>query len=282
MNNIFLYYNYCPSICEHVLDFPKENYTKWGIFPKHNYKNFNTKNIKEGDKIYVKPDLLNLFFTKHFKKISNSFILISSGGGMDIGSEYKKFLENNKIIKWFGTNILFEHDKIFKIPIGFEENERCRDGTADGEGGDQILLKEAYDNKILFKEKENKILITYLGSTHNSRNNLIEKIDKDLYVKIDKKSFENYMKEINKYKFVLCPRGSGTDTHRFWETILVGSVPILENSGLDNLYNNFPCIIVNNFSEIKKELLDNFKYDLEKSKNVDKYLLIKEFNKLIF
>ena len=32
------------------------------------------------------------------------------------------------------------------------------------------------------------------------------------------------------FKFVACPRGNGTDTHRFWETLYRGSIPVVKSS----------------------------------------------------
>ena len=38
----------------------------------------------------------------------------------------------------------------------------------------------------------------------------------------------------------------------------MGSVPIVETSGLDSLYNKFPCIIVESFAQINIYLLNSY------------------------
>ena len=169
-----------------------------------------------------------------------------------------------------------------KIPIGFQEIERSINGPAPGEGGDQKLLEHLYKNRLDFDKKKNRLLVTYIGNTHNSRNNLIEMLKTKDFINFAKKlSFENYMKKINEYKFVLCPRGCGTDTHRFWEVILMGSVPILESCGLDDLYNQFPCIIIDSYVNLKENQLNNYKMDNNKLKNVEKYLFLKNFKNVV-
>ncbi len=280
----FLFYDYIPILAKHVIDFPKNRYTQWGITPKHNYPPFNINNIKENDIIFVKTDLLPQFFRFLYNKISTKIILLTGVAGVDVNIEYKKYLDEDKIIKWIGCNICFEHPKVVKIPIGFEEPERRRGGPADtGEGGDQILLQDNYTNRKKIDDKEDKLLITYLGNTHNSRNTIIDYFkNKDFVYFADKMNFDYYMKTINRYKFVLSPRGAGTDTHRFWEILLMGSIPVVEKNCLYDLYNKFPCIIVEDFKEVTKELLDNYKLDIEKYNNIDNYLLIKNFNKLIY
>ena len=208
---------------------------------------------------------------------------MTSGAGLDIDDRYRKFLDKDKIIKWIGTNILFHHEKVHKIPIGFGSPERSRKGSGIPRNlisGDQELLNQFYSKKIPFEDKIDKVLLTSLGNTHKSRD-FIKKIEnKDLFYKLEKTSWENYMNNISQYKFVLCPRGCGTDTHRFWETLLHGSVPIVESSGLDDLYKKFPCIILENFEKLDKDTIENFNYEDEKIKNIENYLILENFVKI--
>ena len=207
INNKFLFYDFCPSICSHVLDVPKSSYLKWGINPKYESNNFNPF------KVYVKPDLLNIFFGKYYPRIKNKFILVTSGAGLDIDDRYRKFLDKDKIIKWIGTNILFHHEKVHKIPIGFGSPERSRKGSGIPRNlisGDQELLNQFYSKKIPFEDKIDKVLLTSLGNTHKSRD-FIKKIEnKDLFYKLEKTSWENYMNNISQYKFciLLCVKYS--------------------------------------------------------------------------
>ena len=43
-----------------------------------------------------------------------------------------------------------------------------------------------------------------------------------------------------KAKFALSPGGTGPDTYRTWEALLVGTIPIVKTSQLDNLYSDLP------------------------------------------
>lgn len=285
MPNTFLYYNYLPSLVTYCLEFDKNYYIKMGITPKHNYVSWKPGDVKKNDSIFVKSDLLDRFFTNIYPFIKTNFFLFSGNGGFDI-KKHKEKLSEGKILKWISPNILWEHPKVFKIPIGFEENERCINGTAScngrHEGGDQNTLKYCYNNKIDFNNKKNKLLITYCNLTHPSRKNIKSILDNNSFVEFAPKlRFKDYLNNINKYKFVLCPRGCGADTHRFWEVILVNSIPIVQRNELADLYSLFPCIIVDNFSDITIELLTNFKLDNEKQQNIEKFLLLDNFNNLI-
>ena len=261
MNDLYIFYNFLPYFAKHILDF---KYSDREVC--HNYPKFIIDNIKTGDIIFVKTDLLPFFF-KNFDLIKNKFILFTGVSDLPITEIYYPFLNNEKIIKWVGTNILIQHEKIFKIPIGFQEKEL--------QGGNQELLKILYNKKLDFENKKNNLFITNMKITHDRRKN-IELLYNNHFCIISKNKllFNDYMEEINKYKFVLCPRGNGIDTHRFCEILLMGSVPIVESSGLDDLYKNFPCIILNSFNDININLLKSYKYETEKEKNINNYLNI--------
>lgn len=63
-------------------------------------------------------------------------------------------------------------------------------------------------------------------------------------------------------RYALCPRGCGLDTHRFYECIYLGCVPIVirTNSVFDRLYapdSGFPCLVIDKWADITEELLDS-------------------------
>jgi hypothetical protein len=56
--------------------------------------------------------------------------------------------------------------------------------------------------------------------------------------------------------YVLCPSGLGFDTYRLWESLLLGSIPIVEsNAGFDRSYANLPVLVVRNYSDVNPKLL---------------------------
>ena len=64
---------------------------------------------------------------------------------------------------------------------------------------------------------------------------------------------------MRKSKYTLAPRGCGVDTHRFYESVFLKSIPIVlrTNSVFDRLYAAFPCLVVNEWSDVTEELLDS-------------------------
>ena len=71
-----------------------------------------------------------------------------------------------------------------------------------------------------------------------------------------------FYNEAHRSKYTLAPVGTGFDTHRFYEALYLDSIPIVKRTRthFDTLYNAFPCLIVNEWSDISEELL-NKEYD---------------------
>ena len=66
---------------------------------------------------------------------------------------------------------------------------------------------------------------------------------------------------MRKCGMVMCPRGAGMDTHRFWECLLVGAIPVvLEKDHSARLAKQWklPSIVVESWSDLKdKESVEN-------------------------
>jgi hypothetical protein len=68
----------------------------------------------------------------------------------------------------------------------------------------------------------------------------------------------SFAKTMEKYRYIACPRGNGVDTHRFWETLYRGSIPIvLRNSWSQSLEHfKVPMIIINTWQEAEEAIED--------------------------
>jgi hypothetical protein len=223
----FLAYNRLPLLANVVYD---ADYIGTGVTPQHNSPQHYP--FSRGDIVFVKTDYLQWFLDTRY--IHMPITLIT--GVSDLSptpDQCRRILEHPNIERWIGPNITVSHPKIKKVLIGVGEPERVN--------GNYGLLKQFHTDRTPFAQKQDTICIPYHGATHASRT---------LAPTLPKLAYEDYIRELDKHKFVVCARGSGVDTHRFCETLLVGSVPIVEHSGLDDLYSQFPCIIVDTFDNI--------------------------------
>ena len=69
----------------------------------------------------------------------------------------------------------------------------------------------------------------------------------------------NFLNDIRKHRFVLCPEGNGFDTHRLWETLYCNRIPIVLRNDVYYFcmyYDDIPICWVDNWYEITEEFLD--------------------------
>ena len=55
----------------------------------------------------------------------------------------------------------------------------------------------------------------------------------------EKRSVDNY--NVGQSQF---HEGNGEDCHRTWEAVLLGSIPIVRSSGIENLYQDAPIYVL--------------------------------------
>jgi hypothetical protein len=81
------------------------------------------------------------------------------------------------------------------------------------------------------------------------------------------RSVPDYYADLCRSKFVLCPEGTGMDTHRVYEALFCGATPVVLRNSLSPLYEKLPVCIVNSWTDPYYEPLRK-----EFSVNVDTYL----------
>lgn len=64
-----------------------------------------------------------------------------------------------------------------------------------------------------------------------------------------------FLEDIRNHTFVLCPRGNGIDTHRLWETLYMGSIPIVKRDIAHAGWTDLPILFVDDWSEVTQERL---------------------------
>lgn len=66
----------------------------------------------------------------------------------------------------------------------------------------------------------------------------------------------NFLKEIKQHKFVLCPRGNGVDTHRLWETLYMGSIPVVQYDPCHSEFADLPILFINDWNTFSQKSIE--------------------------
>jgi len=108
-------------------------------------------------------------------------------------------------------------------------------------------------------------LFMQMGMTHPERIEVSEIFNSDwgdAEVRVSKAGQRTnparFLTQMGTHRFVVSPRGNGLDSHRTWEALLVGCIPIVRSSKLDPLYARLPVLIVSEWRDVTPTLLRNF------------------------
>lgn len=214
--------------------------------------NIKVDRIKDGNVIFLKTDYMEDFFNNIYPKMRSKIILITQNSDNSTDIAFSKYLNDDKLIAWLGQNPGFVHPKHIPIPIGLENPNY---------GPHKIKYIRTLNINSLIKWEKRKYLIyiNFSPDTNPIRKNLENKLFKKFNnILISKKvDYFTYLKHIENSKFVLCPRGNGLDTHRFYESILMGAIPIVENSTLFPIYLKSTTLVVPSFENLTLNMLEN-------------------------
>ena len=193
---------------------------------------------------------------------------------------YKNFLNKKNISNVYAENWKDDiHPKLKLIPIGFESKALLN-------GNNKIMMELARNQKNI-KNKPLKILNNthFLihkkpkSGSYNQRQEVINKLKNNSLVDFwDKKKSKKETWELHdNYSFEICAEGNGLDTHRFYEALLLNTIPIVKRNSLESLYVKFPCVIVDDWNEITKENCIKWKNELQDRIEKEKYKLEIDF-----
>jgi hypothetical protein len=195
--------------------------------------------------------------------------------------------------RW-GPNVVLAHPKLKNLPLGPKWNWRIPAHHAEDENKPKLLAvfsKWVRDPAANFRVKKSNLLFVRMseGSSDNAvwgpsrgKRRVAVAAAKELLASQPPPNstalqpsqracaaaaaandfkhvwrVEEYLHEMMQYKFVLSPVGNGVDAHRTWEALLAGSIPIVESSVRDSMYEGLPVLILKSWSDLSLPLLQH-------------------------
>ena len=240
-------------------DLSKFNLQDYKIISKNTeFTGLKLKNlkIKNGDIVFCNSSYLSLFF-KYLNRLRQitSITLITSQS--DFAITKKVFISKPQSVKkWYAVNVAHKDTNLIPIPLGLANNYSPKN----------VRINDLVGFKFKKVEKVNKLYVNLRKSTNYKERENVENIFKNkewAVVKEPNLSIDDYISDLNKYKFIFCPWGNGFDTHRIWEALYCGSIPITKSHvGLS--FGNLPIISFENFNDfsIEKLITQSNKLDL--------------------
>jgi hypothetical protein len=174
-------------------------------------------------------------------------------------------LAHPPLLRWFTKNPSIQHPKLAPIPLGpkWQYTNHAFFGE-DKEPILRVLRTHCLAPLENFRSSKPNLLYFYFGQTTDApfytshkgiRQHVLEICQKGFALSAGA-DFENYLVSLREHKFALSPPGRGLDTHRTWEALMVGTIPIVIRSPLDILYDKLPVLIIDDWSVITPEYLE--------------------------
>jgi hypothetical protein len=144
----------------------------------------------------------------------------------------------------FAQNLEHRVEGVEVLPIGLENAWRCNFGRVqDFRSG--INTDYPRIDRIMWSFNVGNNVASRLAA----KNYLQQSNVADFMGNLSAKHHRNALKQ---YKFVAAPPGNGLDTHRMWEAIYLGCIPIVLHSHMTVrfLELGIPALVINSFEEV--------------------------------
>jgi len=203
------------------------------------------ENFRNKSRIFVYTHFLDFFFTNVFPHLDNRFTLITHNSDNGVSIKYNSFLASEKIVAWYGQNVEFEDEKLFSLPIGIA-NSQWRHGNLD------LLDRIRNENH----EKEVLVYKNFKLTPYCNRYAINDITNKNGIPMTPGKSQENYLRDIARSVFCICPPGNGIDCHRIWECLYLNCIPVVQNHIHYKQFQDLPFLLIDDWKTVGIEFLE--------------------------
>lgn len=156
------------------------------------------------------------------------------------------------IWRWFAQNVNYDHPILIPIPIGCENLKSPRGYSGDMSVLDRLLQRAP--------ERRHLALLNINPQTNSKERQQVINVFSDKTWVLHSPfpcPFPHTMQLTRESKFVFCPRGNGIDTHRVWESLYLGAIPIVKRGVHFQGFQDLPILMVNEWWDVTEDLLED-------------------------
>lgn len=222
------------SLCDHAF---------W-----HNAEPWENSHFQQGSVVFCKIDEVWRLF-RALRRTRKRIVLVTGEGDKPVDAALWK-QRPPQVFHWFGTNHFVEDPLGTPLPLGLGnfggaatlEWDQLQDCTDTERGG---LL---YAN---FRA----------GSNPEVRQPLLNWLEEPAQAWITREAHgagggkESYLQQLRSHHFVFCPPGNGEDTHRMWEALYAGAIPVVRESVAMREFHDLPILFLKDLRNVTEDIL---------------------------
>ncbi len=217
----------------------------------HDAHPFENRKLQHGDVAFCKIDEVWRFF-RALRRTRARVVLVTGEGDKPVTRDLWD-QKPSHVVTWFGTNMFVDHPRAHPIPLGL--------GNANGK---LTLHWNEISKACQSQPKRNQLLYANFGISSNPivREPLWDWVRKPEQFWITKENHSaihgkaGYLDQLRTHRFVLCPPGNGEDTHRMWEALYCGAIPVVRTSPAMRAFHDLPIVFVEDLRAISPRLLE--------------------------
>lgn len=209
--------------------------------------------------IFCKTEYLEAAF-KAISKIKNRVILISGNSDGEINKTLTTKMPDN-ILWWYCQNNVTYNERLKSIPIGLENtiiNKQKKHGAAWDFAKEKIqLLTQLVKTPSVHQPKRFLYANFNIQTNITHRNPISELCKQQSFITWQEPTlnYTEFVNDVLDHEAVLCPAGNGIDTHRLYEILYIGRIPITFKIGnypvYTDLYDKLPVVVLDSVNDLK-------------------------------
>ncbi len=203
--------------------------------------------LSDGDIIFCQSDLIQSLNKRVLARCTNNVTVLLGNSDQNHTIEVVTSIAIRSGVRVFAQNLIEEVSGWGVLPIGLENAQLSQNGIP-GWFNASRKKKPKWD-------KTFRVFSSFSIWTNPSiRNQALLSLQKCPVVDIEGQlSARKHHEALREYAFVAAPPGNGADTHRVWEAIYLGCVPIVLESYLTRHYKSIglPIVVVKDFREVE-------------------------------
>ena len=216
------------------------------------------KEVKPEDKAYVDSlmetsDVLQL--CNHFEGMK--FIIFTNLEDTPIDDQIRV---PDNVLCIAAVNAVAHGGKVVPAPYGVQRRMNPSDDRIERLGSAMRAGVEPSMFKLLY--------VNHNDNSHEDRVGLKDMFTDREWANVDEQrvDYYNFLLNLAKHKFILCPRGNAIDCHRNWEVLYMKRVPVMKTDPyLIELFKEWPVLWVNGYEDITEDLLKDNNYLYEEA-----------------
>ena len=223
------------------------------------------EDVKPEDKDYVNSlmatsDLLEL--CSHFSS-SMKFIIFTNLEDTPIDGFIHNLIPKN-VLCISAVNAIAHGDQVIPAPYGVQRRMSPSDDRIERLGSAMRAGVEPSLFKLLY--------VNHNDNSHEDRVGLKDMFRSYEWVNVDEQrvDYYNFLLNLAKHKFILCPRGNAIDCHRNWEVLYMRRVPVMmTDTYLMDLFYDYPVLWVHDYADVTEDLLKDNNHLYEEAQGMD-------------